>query len=70
MRFGRLESDAVQEVSSAKRNDRRSVDRGRSLIKQRKRIGPRMVPCSTDIASFCESERLPFISTCWVLSDK
>ena len=56
MRLARLESAAVHEVSSAKRNDKRLVARGRSLIKHKNKMGPRMVPCNTEMSRFLESE--------------
>jgi hypothetical protein len=67
MRLARLESAAVHEVSSAKRNDKRLVARGRSLIKHKNRIGPRIVPWSTEMSKFFDSDRWPFISTYCVL---
>ena len=70
MCLGRSESAAVQDVSSENKNDKSSVARGRSFMKQRKRMGPRMVPCKTDISRFFESEIFPLISTLWVLFDK
>ena len=47
-------------MSSANKNDKRFEELGRSLIKQRKRIGPRIVPCKTDMSMVSGSESSPF----------
>jgi hypothetical protein len=55
-------------VSSENRTVNRSVAFGRSLMKQRNRMGPSDVPWKTDSASrLVESERQPLISTFCVL---
>ncbi len=55
-------------MSSANRTVKSSVAFGRSLMKQRKRMGPSDVPWKTDSASrLLESERQPLISTFCVL---
>ena len=63
IRLGRLKSDASTIVSSAKRSARSVVDRLRSFMKQRNRIGPSMLPWSTDMSRFLQLDVTPPIST-------
>jgi hypothetical protein len=67
MSCGRDGPDVNPVVSSANRKDFSSVDRGRSLIYIKNRIGPRILPCSTEILMLHGSDRLPSMSTTWVL---
>ena len=50
-------------VSSAKRNVRSADALGRSFMKHRKSMGPKMVPCSTEISIVSGSESTPSMST-------
>ena len=69
-RVGRLGPESRQVVSSAKRIERRRVAFGRSLIKQRKRTGPREVPRITEISKLLGSDRVPFMSTICFWSER
>ncbi len=64
--IGRSESESKPVVSSAYS----SVALGRSLIKHRKRMGPRQVPWNTDMLSSWLSERVLLTSTFCVLLDR
>ena len=55
-------SQSTIAVSSAKSNASSSVVIGKSLIKQRKSIGPRILPWSTEMSSGLQVEVLPLIS--------
>ncbi len=67
---GRSESESKPVVSSAYRIASSSVALGRSLIKHRKRMGPRQVPWKTDMLSSWLSERVVLTSTVCVLLDR
>ena len=43
-------SESIPTVSSAKSKVSRLVDRCKSFMKHRKRIGPKMLPCSTEMS--------------------
>jgi hypothetical protein len=63
IRVARSASESSPVVSSAYKILNSSVAFGRSFIKHRKRVGPRIVPWKTDISRFLLSERVPLIST-------
>ena len=53
-------SESSPVVSSAYSMVSSSVERGRSFMKQEKRVGPRMVPWNTDMFRSLLSESTPF----------
>jgi len=59
IRAGRSELAARQAVSSAKSKEKKSFDKGRSLMKQRKSMGPSVLPCKTQISIDPVSESDP-----------
>ena len=70
IRAVRSESDSIMAVLSAKSKVNSSVDKLRSLIKQRKRIGPSILPCKTEMSIHCLVDLWPSISVNCLLSDK
>ena len=62
IKVGRSESESTTAVSSAKRRIKSQVATWRSLMKQRNKIGPRILPWSTDISIAFSVDLEPFIS--------
>jgi hypothetical protein len=57
--------DRRQAVSSAKSKASISLQLGRSLMKHKNRIGPKMLPCKINIVRVSIPDSLPSISTCF-----
>jgi hypothetical protein len=70
MSSGKLEPEARRVVSSAKSKAKSVVQRGRSLMYRRNRMGPRMEPCGTPNLMVCMELFTPFTHTNWDLSDR
>ena len=70
MRVSRLAPDAMTAVSSAKSRVNSQVARWRSLIKQRNRMGPNMLPCSTEMSIVSSGDLQPLTSVNCDLPDK
>ena len=64
---GRSESESSPAVSSANSSVSRSVARWRSFIKHRKRMGPNILPWSTEMSIGLVVELVPSISTYYCL---
>ena len=61
-------SESSPIVSSAKRSVSMSVDRWRSLIKHKNKMGPSMLPCSTEMSISRGRDMCPSMSTHCCLS--
>ena len=70
MSRGRSVSESKPAVSSAYNTVRRLVAKCRSLMKHRNRMGPRMLPCNTEMLIALFVDFTPEISVNWVLFDK
>ena len=63
-------SESIPAVSSAKSRVRRVVHRCKSLIKHRKRIGPNILPCRTEMSISFSEDLNPPMSVYWYLSER
>ena len=70
MSKGRSVSESKPAVSSAYNTVSRLVAKCRSLMKHRNRMGPRMLPCNTEMLIALFVDFTPEISVNWVLFDK
>ena len=70
IRAGKSVSESTTAVSSANRKVSSIVARWRSLIKQRNRMGPKMLPCSTDMSIGSSVDLDPLISVYYILLER
>ena len=70
IRDGRSVSESTTAVSSANRKVRSRVARWRSLIKQRNRMGPKILPCNTDMSIGSSVDLDPLISVYCILLER
>ena len=67
--MGNFFPDFRAEVSSANISVRKLVTVHRSFIKHKNKMGPKMLPCKTDIGKFLSSEKVLLISSnCFLLA--